>query len=363
MTVESPLLVADGLTKVFGTASRIVRAKGAGVRALTDVSLEVAAGETVGIVGETGCGKSTLGRVIARLITATAGRAWLDGEETFGLAGEALHRFRRSVQLVFQDPFVALNPRAKIGTTLQEPLDVHRIGRREERAGVVSDLLERVGLRPSHAEGFPHELSGGMRQRVVIARALATDPRLVICDEPVSALDVSVQSQVLNLLLDLQQERGLSYLFITHDLTVARLMSDSIAVMYLGRIVENAPATEIFASPLHPYTRALISAIPTHSRSGQEARERIILRGEIPSPSSPPPGCAFQTRCPEVMEICRSVVPPLARVSERRFVACHLHHPDPREHELPIFRITPPATVAPALADVSPPRDGTALGG
>lgn len=347
MSDTAPLLVADGLTKVFGVTSSLLRRPSSGVQALSGVSLEIGQGCTLGVVGETGCGKSTLGRVIARLIRATSGQVWLDGREALALEGEDLRWFRRSVQLVFQDPFVSLNPRAKIGTTLREPLDVHGLHERSERREVVAGLLERVGLRASHAEGFPHELSGGMRQRVVIARALATGPRLVICDEPVSALDVSVQSQVLNLLLDLQQESGLAYLFITHDLTVARLMSDTIAVMYLGRVVETAPAATVFEAPLHPYTRALVSAIPTTNPERARDRERIILKGEIPSPASPPPGCAFQTRCPDVMEICRTVRPPLAKVTEDHYVACHLHSPDPRDHPLPLYAVRSPAT-APA---------------
>lgn len=344
MPEKTPLLIVEGLTKVFGSSSTMFRKGGAGVQALTDVSLEASPGRTIGIVGETGCGKSTLGRVIARLIHATSGQVWLEGRAVFALEDDGLRWFRRSVQLVFQDPFISLNPRGKIGTTLREPLDVHGIHQRSERDDVVADLLERVGLRGSYASSFPHELSGGMRQRVVIARALATEPRLVICDEPVSALDVSVQSQVLNLLLDLQDERGLTYLFITHDLTVAKLMSDTIVVMYLGRVVEHATAASLFASPQHPYTKALLSAIPLPSPASAQSRQRqrVILQGEMPSPSNPPLGCAFQTRCPDVMDLCRSVRPPLARLGGEHFVACHLYHPDPRDNQLPHYTVRQP---------------------
>jgi oligopeptide/dipeptide ABC transporter ATP-binding protein len=245
---------------------------------------------------------------------------------------------------VFQDPFLSLNPRTTVGTTVREPLDVHHILPARERPQRVRELLERVGLRPNYASSYPHELSGGMRQRVGIARALASDPRLIICDEPVSALDVSIQSQVLNLLLDLQAERRLTFLFITHDLTVAKHVCDQIAVMYLGRIVELAPSANLFAEPKHPYARALLSAIPLASpkRAREAARERIIVKGELPSPSDPPPGCAFQTRCPEVMDICRSVRPPLARTDEGHYVACHLHHPDPTSNALPLYEVRRP---------------------
>jgi oligopeptide/dipeptide ABC transporter ATP-binding protein len=344
MTGQQSLLVTDGLTKVFGGGKRFLREAQPGVQALSEVTLEVSAGETVGIVGETGCGKSTFGRVTARLIDATQGEVWFEGKRAFQLDGDDLSWFRRRVQLVFQDPFLSLNPRAKIITTIREPLDVHRIHERRERDDLVYSLLERVGLRASYGESYPHELSGGMRQRVGIARALASDPSLVICDEPVSALDVSIQSQVLNLLLDLQAERALTYLFITHDLTVARLMSDRIVVMYLGRIVELAPTTALFRAPRHPYTQALLSAIPLPNpkRAREQARDRVIVRGEMPNPSDPPPGCAFQTRCPEVMDICRSVRPPLARTDDGHYVACHLHHPDPTTHELPIYEVSHP---------------------
>lgn len=355
MTSQAPLLVADGLTKVFGGGKRFLRAATPGVHALSEVSIQVVTGETVGIVGETGCGKSTLGRVLSRLLGATGGKEWFDGKPVFELDGGDLRWFRRNVQLVFQDPYVSLNPRARIGTTVREPLDVHRLHTSRERDELVGSLLERVGLRAKYMSSYPHELSGGMRQRVGIARALASDPQLLICDEPVSALDVSVQSQVLNLLLDLQAERQLTFLFITHDLTVAKLMSDRIAVMYLGRIVELAPTSELFRVPQHPYTQALLSAIPLPSpqRAREHARERVIVKGELPSPSDPPPGCAFQSRCPEVMDICRAVRPPLARTVDGHFVACHLHHPDPTTNQLPLYEVHPPTPVGATAGSAS----------
>ena len=303
-----------------GVFSRI----GAWVRAVDGVSLAVRRSKTLGLVGESGCGKTTVGRTVLRLIPATEGTVLFDGIDVFGLGRKALRTLRRRMQIIFQDPVGSLNPRMTVGTIVGEALTVHGIARGRERNRRVGELLERVGLSASHMGRYPHEFSGGQRQRIGIARALALEPDLIICDEPVSALDVSIQSQILNLLRDLQNELGLSYLFIAHNLAVVEHFSDDVAVMYLGKIVERASADAIYANPKHPYTQALMSAIPEPDPAGR--RDRIVLGGEVPSPMNPPPGCAFHPRCPLATDECRQVGPTLVRAAgceAGHVVACH----------------------------------------
>jgi len=289
------------------------------VRAVDGVSFAIGGGSTLGLVGESGSGKTTVGRTMLRLQEATSGRVFFEGSDVFALDSGRLRALRRRMQIVFQDPYSSLNPRMTVGETLREPLKIHHL------SGEVSSLLEEVGLDPAFAKRYPHELSGGQRQRVGIARALSVEPRFVVCDEPVSALDVSVQAQVLNLLADLQSRRRLTYLFIAHDLAVVRHIADTVAVMYLGKIVERAPAADIYALPRHPYTRALLSAVP--EPDPRATKRRIVLSGDIPSPAHPPPGCPFHPRCPhpKKSERCRTEVPPLREVPPQsgHLAACH----------------------------------------
>ena len=317
----SELLRVTELTKHF--VGR--RGKG-GIRAVDGVNLTLRSGETLGIVGESGCGKSTLGRTILRLIEPTSGAIEFDGEDLLSLGASALRAKRRDMQMIFQDPFASLDPRLNIGAIVAEPLVIHRIGSRASRRQGTLELLETVGLQPDAAKLYPHEFSGGQRQRIGIARALALRPRLIIADEPVSALDVSIQSQILNLLVELRQRFGLSYIFVSHDLAVVEHVSDSVAVMYLGRIVETAATEDLFARPSHPYTVALISAVPESDPARRSAR--VMLKGEMPNPESPPPGCPFHPRCPKAMDLCASVVPKETDIgSEGRphIVRCHLY--------------------------------------
>jgi len=302
-------------------------ANGAVVRAVSDVSLTVAPGEVLGVVGESGCGKSTLGRALLRLIEPSEGEIVFDGTPLMGLSKRDMKPIRRAMQIIFQDPFGALNPRHTVGGIIAEPLAVHAIGTRAERRRRVAELLALVGLPEDAATRYPHEFSGGQRQRIAIARALALDPKLIVADEAVSALDVSIQSQIINLIADLQKRLNLALIFISHDLSVIRHVSDRIAVMYLGRIVEIGPTEEIMEDPKHPYTRALLSAIP---RPGVQRAERVKLTGDLPDPANPPAGCAFHTRCPYVMEVCARERPALARPPRPSFgspleVACHLY--------------------------------------
>ena len=311
------LLQVENLTKHFVTRQGTVQA-------VDDVSLSIGERETVGLVGESGCGKSTLGRMIVRLLEPTSGSITLRGKEVANLKGEASRRFRRQVQLIFQDPFTSLNPRSTVGRILEEPLIVHGLGGRDERRAKVEELLRRVGLSPGAAAQFPHEFSGGQRQRIGIARSLSLSPELIVCDEPVSALDVSIQAQVLNLLSLLKRQTGIAYLFISHDLSVIRYIADRIVVMYLGKIVEIAHHDSLWAMPLHPYTRALMAAVPLPDPQAARGRERAVLEGDLPSPVSPPSGCRFRTRCPHAVDRCTQEVPALREVVRGRFVACHL---------------------------------------
>jgi len=308
----TPLLEAYDLVKHFPVRDAIGRRRGA-VHAVDGVSLVVAPGETLAIVGESGCGKSTLGRLLLGLIPPDAGQVRFGGDELTQLSAAALRARRRDMQMIFQDPYASLDPRQTVQDAVAEPLRLHRIVRRGEEAGRVASLLTRVGLSPEHARRWPHEFSGGQRQRVAIARALASGPRLILGDEPVSALDVSVQAQVIELLRGLISEMGLAFILISHDLGVVRQIADRVAVMYLGRIVEEGPAEALLAAPRHPYTRALRAAVPGGGRRAAP------VAGDVPSPINPPAGCRFHTRCPHVEEVCRSVVPPLSGG-----VACHL---------------------------------------
>jgi len=306
----------------FPVQAGLLRRTVAVVKAVDGVSLAIAPGETLCLVGESGCGKSTVGRLILRLLTPTAGRIWLRGIDVTALGEWAMRRHRRHAQMVFQDPYASLDPRLPVGTIVGEPLENFSRLNAADRRERVAALLERVGLRAEVIDRYAFEFSGGQRQRIGIARALAPDPGLIIADEPVSALDVSVQAQVLNLLMDLQEERGLAYLFISHDLGVVEHIGHRIAVMYLGRIVELAPKETIFVSPLHPYTEALVAAAPVPDPRAK--RERLVLEGDIPSPMAPPPGCRFHTRCPLAVARCREEVPALRELAPAHYVACHL---------------------------------------
>jgi oligopeptide/dipeptide ABC transporter ATP-binding protein len=322
----SALLEVRGLKKYFPIRGGLLRRVVAQVKAVDDVSLSIARGRTLGLVGESGCGKSTLGRAVLRLHEPTAGEIVLDGQPITGISHRELKQRRREMQIIFQDPYASLNPRRTILQTLREPLDLHHVGTPAQRRRRVEELLELVGLRPQALSRYPHEFSGGQRQRIGVARALALDPKLIVADEAVSALDVSVQAQVLNLISDLQQRLGLSFLFIAHDLAVVQHVSHDVAVMYLGKLVESGPASEVYAAPKHPYTSALLSAVPVPDP--HHHRQRIVLPGDVPSPANPPPGCPFHTRCPEVMPQCRSVVPKPVNVGgagSTHQAVCHLY--------------------------------------
>ena len=319
-----PLLQVDSLKKYFPIRRGIFSGVSGWVRAVDGVSLHLAPGETLALVGESGSGKTTTGRCILRLVEPTSGSVTFDGVDLLTLAPRAMRRMRRQIQVVFQDPYASLNPRMRVRTIVREPLDIHRIGaNRKERDEMVAVLLQRVGLDPAMRDRYPHEFSGGQRQRIGVARALALKPRLIVADEPVSALDVSVQAQVINLLIGLQEDFGIAYLFIAHDLAVVERIADRVAVMYLGRIAEVGTRQEIFRNALHPYTRALLQAIPIPDPA--RARERAVLRGDPPSPAQPPPGCTFHTRCPSAFEGCQRVEPPLLEVAPGHWVACHLY--------------------------------------
>ena len=317
------LLIVKNLKKYYPITGGIFGKEIGVVKAVDDVSFSVKQGETLGLVGESGCGKSTTGRSLLRLIEPTAGEVIFNGTNITALKPEEMRKMRRDMQIVFQDPFASLNPRHNVEKILEEPLIVHGVTDADERRRRVRDMLEVVGLSSYHAQRYPHQFSGGQRQRIGIARALMLNPKLIVADEPVSALDVSIQSQVLNLMQDLQRELGLTYLFIAHDLSVVRHISDRVGVMYLGRIVELTTSEQLYRGPLHPYTQALLSAVPTPDPDVK--RERIILQGDLPSPANPPSGCTFHTRCPHVKEECRTVRPAFRDVGGGHFVACHLH--------------------------------------
>lgn len=317
------LLKVERLKKYFPIKGGVFGKRIGEVKAVDDISFIVKKGETLGLVGESGCGKSTTGRMLMRLLEPTEGQIYFDGKDLTSLSNREMRKIRKEMQMVFQDPFASLNPRHTVEKILEEPLIVHGIGDAKERKQRVKEMLEIVGLSSYHAKRYPHQFSGGQRQRIGIARALMTKPKLIIGDEPVSALDVSIQSQVLNLLEDLQKEFGLTYLFIAHDLGVVRHISDRVGVMYLGRLVEITDSEKLYENPLHPYSRALLSAVPIPDPTVK--KDRPLLTGDIPSPANPPQGCAFHTRCKECMEVCKIVRPELKEIEPGHFAACHLY--------------------------------------
>lgn len=321
---EQNLLTIKNLKKTFVINQGLFQSKQY-VKAVDNVSFSVQRNESFGIVGESGCGKSTIGRLLVRLLPPTEGTVLFEGKDLHSIPRRAFRKHQGNLQIVFQDPFASLNPRIPVGRIIGEPLKIHGLMAAKERKQAVRELLKVVGLKPEFYSRYPHEFSGGQRQRICIARALVLKPKLIIADEPVSALDVSIQSQVLNLMRELQKEFGLTYVFISHDLSVVKHFCDRIGVMYLGRIVELAEKEKLYHSPQHPYTRSLLSAIPIPDP--KTSRDRIILKGDVPSPANPPSGCTFHTRCPEVMEICRLTAPELINLENGHQVACHLINP------------------------------------
>lgn len=324
-TDNNVLLRVENLVKHFPIMQGIIFQRQIGaVHAVDGVSFDVKKGETLGLVGESGCGKSTTGRTILQLYRPTSGSVYFDGIDLVALKGEELRRMRRQMQMIFQDPYASLNPRMTVGEIIGEPLIIHKVGEPKQINERVENLLELVGLNPAFANRYPHEFSGGQRQRIGVARALALQPQLIVCDEPISALDVSIQAQVVNLLEDLQKQFNLTYLFIAHDLSMVRHISDRVAVMYLGIIVELANRKDLYDDPLHPYTQALLSAVPIPDPVVEEKRKRIILQGDVPSPVNPPSGCRFRTRCPIAKEICAEQKPEWREIRPSHYVACHL---------------------------------------
>ena len=321
---DDTMLKVKGLSMHFPVYKGLMRKQVGVIKAVDEVSFEAKRGETLGLVGESGCGKSTTGRAILKLYQPTAGSVELDGQDITHLRGRAMRALRPKLQMIFQDPQACLNPRMTVGSIIAEPLDEHSKLSRKQKRMHVAELLEAVGMRADFANRYPHEFSGGQRQRIGIARALALEPALIVCDEPIAALDVSIQAQVVNLLEDIQNERNLTFLFISHDLSMVRHIADRIAVMYLGKIVELASRDELYTSPLHPYTQALLSAVPVPDPVAEAKRERIILQGDVPSPANPPSGCNFSTRCPLATDKCRIEVPEWRELQGGRFVACHL---------------------------------------
>ncbi len=341
---QQPLLQVENLKVHFLLpATGLLRKSAGAVKAVDGVSFSLAAGQTLGLVGESGCGKSTTGLAVLRMQPVTSGRIVFEGADITAQQART-GTFRRRMQMVYQDPYGSLNPRMKVRDLVGEPLQVHGLAKnRSEYQERIANLLQTVGLLPDMAERYPHEFSGGQRQRIGIARALALEPSLIICDEPVSALDVSIQAQVVNVLQELQERLGLAYLFIAHDLAVVRHLSHRVAVMYLGRIVEIASRDDLYRAPLHPYTQALLSAVPVADPVVERARQRIVVQGEVPSALNPPPGCRFHTRCPQAMARCRSEDPPLLESGDGRAVACHLHPMTPNGAKTLTHPVTEPS--------------------
>jgi oligopeptide transport system ATP-binding protein len=325
MTEKEVLVRVDNLKKYFPITRGIIFQRQVGaIKAVDGISFGVYRGETLGLVGESGCGKSTTGRTVLQLYRPTEGDVYFEGENLVEMKGEMLRRQRKKMQMIFQDPYASLNPRMTVGNIIGEPLEVHHVASGKERQERVQELLRVVGLNPYFINRYPHEFSGGQRQRIGVARALALNPSFIVCDEPISALDVSIQAQVVNLLEDLQKELNLTYLFIAHDLSMVRHISDRVAVMYLGKIVELTDRDMLYADPQHPYTQALLSAVPIPDPEVEEKRQRIILEGDVPSPANPPVGCNFSTRCPKVMQICKEVEPEFKEIAPDHWCACHL---------------------------------------
>ncbi|MDQ0176807.1 peptide/nickel transport system ATP-binding protein/oligopeptide transport system ATP-binding protein [Bacillus chungangensis] len=316
MTSSTPLIQVKNLKKYFSVG-------GHDLKAVDTLNLDIYPGETVGLVGESGCGKSTAGRTIIRLYEPTDGEVFYNGKNIFSYNDKEMTRMRRDIQMIFQDPYASLNPRMTVQELIGEPLAIHQIARGKKRRERIEELLKLVGLNPEHISRFPHEFSGGQRQRIGIARALALNPKFIVCDEPISALDVSIQAQVVNLLKELQQEMGLTYLFIAHDLSMVKYISDRILVMYLGNMMELSESGQLYDNPLHPYTKALLSAVPIPDPNLQ--RERIVLQGDVPSPINPPSGCVFRTRCTHAMDICAKLKPEWIEVEKGHYTACHLY--------------------------------------
>ncbi len=324
-TGNGALVQVRGLKKYFPITRGVVFSRHVGdIKAVEDVGFDIYQGETLGLVGESGCGKTTAGRTIIQLYRPTAGEVYYDGQDLTRMRGNDLRHMRRRMQIIFQDPYASLNPRLTVGSIVGEPLEIHRVARGKELRERVEELLQLVGLNPYFINRYPHEFSGGQRQRIGVARALALEPDFIVCDEPISALDVSIQAQIVNLLEELQEKLGLTYLFIAHDLSMVRHISDRVAVMYLGKIVELSNSDELYENPLHPYTKALLSAVPIPDPVVEEKRQRIILEGDVPSPANPPPGCNFNTRCPVVMDVCSEEEPKFVEIEPGHFCACHL---------------------------------------
>jgi len=324
MTTENEILVrVENLKKYFPITRGVFQRHVGDIKAVDGISFFVRRSETLGLVGESGCGKTTTGRTLLQLYRPTEGQVYFEGQELSVMKGEQLRRMRRRMQMIFQDPYASLNPRMTVGSIVGEPLEVHNIAKGKEKRERVQELLRLVGLNPYFINRYPHEFSGGQRQRIGVARALALNPDFIVCDEPVSSVDVSIQAQIVNLLEDLQAQFGMAYLFIAHDLSMVRHISDRVAVMYLGKIVELTSRGELYSNPLHPYTQSLLSAVPIPDPVVEERRQRIILEGDVPSPANPPEGCNFNTRCPVVMDVCHEEDPEFKEVSSGHGVACH----------------------------------------